>query len=169
MFSKSFSISGPVRAADGSSRMRMAASSERVPAISTSCWWPTPKRAAGVSGSRLSRPTRVRAVRAVSRRVLRSRIPAFEGSRESEMFSATLRVGMMLSSCRTMETPAFSAAFREGGAKGLPLSSMCPDPAGVSPVRMRAKVDFPAPLLPIRAWTSPFSKTKSKSCSTGRA
>ncbi len=98
MIPSSRPTSASVSAEVGSSMMISRDDSDRARAISTSCCSATDSTETGVSGS-TSSPTRPTMPRVSTRIRRQSTSPsAFSGARPTKMFSATLSVGIRLSS-----------------------------------------------------------------------
>src|SRR5699024_5619458 len=148
------SISRPVSAAVGSSRMSRRASWERALAISTSCWRAMPSSPTGRSRS-TSRPIFSSASAAMRCMARRSSMPSRLGVRPRVMFSATLSWGTRFSSWWMVAMPWRSAALTSGSWTGAPSIRIRPPSGWWMPDIVLISVDLPAPFSPRRTSTSP--------------
>ena len=84
-------------------------------------------------------------------------------------FALTVRSGTSAGSWNTGASPIRAAPDGDFGRAGLPLTSIVPLSAAITPVRILTSVLLPAPFAPSSACTSPGSTTRSaeRSATTG--
>src|SRR5437879_2769012 len=154
------SVSRSVRAAVGSSRMRIERFVRNALAISAICCSARDSRFTRIRG-RMGKPRRRRASSA-RRRIsgLLMRAPVV-GSAPRKRFSSTVRPGTRLNSWKTALMPRWRASCTERNWTGRPRSSISPASGRSAPATILMRVDFPAPFSPNRTWTSPGRRSKS--------
>ena len=150
----------------GSSMMITSDRCARALAISTVCISATvrsPIRAEAETEAP-SRPSRLWASRCRACRSIQPGRPR-TGSCPMKMFSATDSSGNGSSSWWIMAMPSLKASWGERSRTGRPLKRICPASGVCSPIRIRMRVDLPAPFSPITAWTVPGMTVRSTASS----